>query len=267
MGNEGPTISSAPSGAAPRTACPQRPPGLQGQGTATDDNWVTWLGGKLDINIKGSKFSLTRGDVETNIRGWKHGIVMGNLNEAFLDAKTVAIGGSEVAMALAVLAEAFIGVKGVLNVGVCFLSEHGGKNKAGPSNKKTTPSFNEKDKERQEFLGDLKELCGDSTLRCQAGKKKVANLMRTYKNAKCAFQSLEEHIGAYDGEFGDVVWKADAWTEACSGKYKIEANEFDAEASGSSKVEGSKVVAVHKGGYGIKCGGGKVKIGTHLVIS
>jgi hypothetical protein len=261
----GPTIG--PAGPRP-TPHPRRGPALAGNDATTDRNWIQNVGEHLNIKIDGVSKVLVHGNSETYIRGTKLSTTVGNLNEVFLSSKTELVGGTEVKLDLAIFYVGFVGLKNELELAAEFKYDHGLNQELAPSHQRKTGKRTEKATEREEFLGQLKKECADSSISSAKGRRVIAQMTRQYTKAKKDLKAAKDTIGAYSGEFGDVVWDQGNSTEQCSGKYKINAGgEFEVEAGGAHSIKGSKVWVKKKGGADIHCAGGKVKINKNLVVS
>jgi hypothetical protein len=118
----------------------------------------------------------------------------------------------------------------------------------------------------QELTGKTKEKYEQLVARGTKLAQKMGTLTTKATTIKQNTSKLKASVDAFDGQWGDVVWKADGWTEACSGAATIEAGTWTVDSKGAVDIKGS-TVKVQARSSGVECAGGKVKIGRHLVIS
>ena len=226
------------------------------------------LQGTFERDTQGDGFKMIGGDKGDFVKGLRLVTTVANGNEINLGGKNEEVWGLELKYTRPRLSENFFLSKNSVTIAVTFESNSEDREKFSPTTSTRQQSgATAMSPHVQELTGKTKE----KYERLVARGTKLAQKMTTLTTKATTIQQqaskLKAEVSVFDGQWGDVVWKADKWTEACSGAYTVDTGKWEVDSKGAVEIKGSTVKVRHSGLAGVECAGGKVKIGRHLVIS
>jgi len=231
-------------------------------------NWNISLNANFEKDTQGDAFRIIQGNKREYVKGLKTVLVVANINEILLGGKNEEIVGLETKLVMPRLSETFVGMKNSGTVAVTLESNSADKNKFAPTtSQRQQGNSTAVCPDVEDLMGKVEEKYSSLIVRGTNLTEKIQSLYLKATSIKQQASQLKETVDAFNGNYGSVVWKADAWTEACKGAYTVNAGTYDVKSKGAVEIKGSEVKVTWWKSPGVVCAGGKVKIGKNLEIS
>jgi len=230
-------------------------------------NWNISLNANFEKDTQGDAFRIIKGNKREYVKGLKTVLVVANINEILLGGKNEEILGLETKLVMPRLSETFLGNKNSGTVAVTLESNSADKNKFALTTSSRQQAYSAAVcPEVEDLMGKVEERYTSLIVRGTDLTEKIQSLFLKATSIKQQASQLKETVDVFDGTYGNVVWKADAWTEACKGAYTVNAGTWRVKSAGAVEIKGSDVKVQWWKSPGVECAGGTVKIGKNLIV-